>query len=62
MDLIGPSVGDELVAQCKGLLGKNLSILYQIVNLDPNDPQEWGVRMHKQVNCWVDRCQNPEDH
>ncbi len=45
LGLVGPSTGDELVAECRGLLGRNLGILYQIVGLDPNDSNEWTTRM-----------------
>ena len=38
LGLVGPNTGDELVAECRGLLGKNLSILYQVMNLDPGNP------------------------
>ncbi len=51
MDLVGPSTGDELVAECRGLLGKNLNILYQLVNLDPSDPEEWGSKMQKRADA-----------
>ncbi len=43
--LVGPNTGDELVAECRGLLGRNLAILYQIVGLDPNNSDEWTIRM-----------------
>ncbi len=42
---MGPNTGDELVAKCRGLLGRNLAILYQIVGLDPNNTEEWTSRM-----------------
>ncbi len=45
LGLVGPNTGDELVAECRGLLGRNLAILYQIVGLDPNDSDEWTTRM-----------------
>ncbi len=45
LGLVGPNTGDELVADCRGLLGRNLAILYQIVGLDPNDSDEWTTRM-----------------
>ncbi len=34
-----------MVAECRGLLGRNLAILYQIVGLDPNNTDEWTTRM-----------------
>ena len=45
LGLIGLNTGDELVAKCRGLLGRNLAILYQIVGLDPNNTEEWTSRM-----------------
>ncbi len=48
LGLVGPNTGDELVAECRGLLGRNLAILYQIVGLDPNNTEEWTIRMQ---NC-----------
>ncbi len=45
LGLVRPNTGDELVAKCRGLLGRNLSILYQIVGLDPNNTEEWTTRM-----------------
>ncbi len=45
LGLVGPNTGDELVAECRGLLGRNLAILYQIIGLDPNDSDEWTTRM-----------------
>ncbi len=42
---MGPNTGDKLVAKCRGLLGRNLAILYQIVGLDPNNTEEWTTRM-----------------
>ncbi len=48
LGLVGPNMGDELVAECRGLLGRNLAILYQIVGLDPNNTEEWTSRMQ---NC-----------
>ncbi len=48
LGLMGPNTGDELVAECIGLLGRNLAILYQIVGLDPNNTEEWTMRMQ---NC-----------
>ncbi len=44
LGLVGLNTG-ELVAKCRGLLGRNLSILYQIVGLDPNNTEEWTTRM-----------------
>ncbi len=48
LGLVGPNTRDELVAECRELLGRNLTILYQIVGLDPNDSEEWTIRMQ---NC-----------
>ncbi len=45
LGLVGPNTGDELVAESRGLLGRNLAILYEIVGLDPNDSDEWTTRM-----------------
>ena len=45
LGLVGPNTGDELVAECRGLLGRNLAILYQVMGLDPNDSDEWTTRM-----------------
>ncbi len=36
---VGPNTRDKLVAECRELLGRNLSILYQIVDLDPSNPE-----------------------
>ncbi len=47
LGLVGPNTGDELVAECQELLGRNLAILYQIVGINPNDEDEWNARMRK---------------